>query len=648
MCRFRGWQLPTLLRRQDSVVRLQARLQRLLFAYIMSIPIEDYALIGDCQTGSLVSRGGSIDWLCLPRFDSEACFAALLGTPDNGRWLIRPAAEITSSRRRYRDDTLILETDFETTDGSVTLIDFMPPRSLEPDLVRTVVGRKGRVPMYLELVIRPDYGSLVPWVRSIDGGITAVAGPDGFHVRSDVPLHGENFKTVSDFVVSAGETVSFVMDWFPSHRKPTALIDPVKSLIATETWWRRWSRQSTYKGPWREATMRSLITLKALTYAPTGGIIAALTTSLPEQLGGVRNWDYRYCWPRDATFTLYALLESGYVDEARAWRDWLLRAVAGNPAQIQSVYGVAGEHRLLEFELPWLPGYENSAPVRVGNAAYGQLQLDVYGEVMATMTLAREKGLHPDENAWRVQRVLMEHLETVWNQPDEGIWEIRGARRHFTYSKVMVWVAADRAVKTIERFGADGPLDRWRQLRDTIHDEVCRLAFDTESNSFVQHYGSKELDASLLMLPLVGFLPASDPRIRGTVEAIERHLLHDGFVLRYDTRSGIDGLPGSEGAFLLCSFWLVDNLAVLGRLDDAKALFGRLLGLCNDVGLLAEEYDPRLHRMLGNFPQAFSHVALVNSARILSRELARAAGEPVPPIGARPALKRKPKSQTDK
>lgn len=596
----------------------------------MSTPIEDYALIGDCQTGALVSRGGSIDWLCLPRFDSGACFASLLGTPEHGRWLIRPAGEIRATRRRYRHDTLILETDFETTDGAVTLIDFMPPRSVEPDLVRTVVGRKGRVPMYFELVIRPDYGSLIPWVRSVDDGLIAVAGPDGFHVRSDVPLHGENFKTVSDFTVSAGQTVSFVMDWFPSHRHPSPGIDPVKSLVATELWWRRWSRKCTYQGPWRGPTMRSLITLKALTYAPTGGIVAALTTSLPEQLGGVRNWDYRYCWPRDATFALYALLEAGYIDEARAWRDWLLRAVAGNPAQIQALYGVAGEHHLREFELPWLPGYENSAPVRVGNAAYNQLQLDVFGEVMGTMDLARAKGLHPDENAWRVQRVLMEHLEKIWTEPDEGIWEIRGARRHFTYSKVMAWVAADRAVRTIEQFGAEGPLDRWRAMRDTIHEEVCRLAYNAEMNSFVQSYGSKELDASLMMLPLVGFLPASDPRIRGTVEAIERHLLHDGFVLRYDTRSGVDGLPGSEGAFLLCSFWLVDNLALLGRLADAQALFERLLGLQNDVGLLAEEYDPRLGRMLGNFPQAFSHVALVNSARILSRELSRANGEAHP------------------
>jgi GH15 family glucan-1,4-alpha-glucosidase len=415
------------------------------------------------------------------------------------------------------------------------------------------------------------------------------------------------------------------MNWFPSHRSPPPAIDPIKYLVATEIWWRRWSRRCTYQGPWRAATLRSLITLKALTYAPTGGIIAALTTSLPEDLGGVRNWDYRYCWPRDATFTLYALLEAGYIDEARAWRDWLLRAIAGNPEQIQAIYGLAGEHRLVEFELPWLPGYENSAPVRVGNGAYNQLQLDVYGEVMDAMDLARRKGVPPDENAWRVQRVMMEHLEHVWTEPDEGIWEIRGPRRHFTYSKVMAWVAFDRAVKTIEMFGADGPLERWRKVRDKIHDEVCRHAWSADMNSFVQNYGSTELDASLLMLSLVGFLPASDPRIRGTVEAIERNLMRDGFVLRYDTRSGIDGLPGGEGSFLLCSFWLVDNLALLGRLDEAKAHFERLLSLRNDVGLLAEEYDPHRKRLLGNFPQAFSHIALVNSARILSRELARAA-----------------------
>jgi GH15 family glucan-1,4-alpha-glucosidase len=594
----------------------------------MSTLIEDYALIGDCQTGALVSREGSIDWLCLPRFDSPACFAALLGTPEHGRWLIRPQGEVQASKRRYRDETLILETDIVTADGTVTLIDFMPPRSVEPDVVRTVVGRTGEVPMHLELIIRPDYGSLIPWVRRVDGGISAVAGPDGFQIHTSVPLHGENFKTVADFTVSAGQSVSFVMNWFPSHRSPPPPIDPIKYLVATDIWWRRWSRRCTYRGPWRAATLRSLITLKALTYAPTGGIVAALTTSLPEDLGGVRNWDYRYCWPRDATFTLYALLEAGYIDEARAWRDWLLRAVAGNPEQIQAIYGVAGEHRLVECELPWLPGYENSAPVRIGNGAYNQLQLDVYGEVMDAMDLARRKGVPPDDNAWRVQKVLMEHLEHIWTEPDEGIWEIRGPRRHFTYSKVMAWVAFDRAVKTVEQFGADGPIDRWRKVRDRIHDEVCRHAYDAGMNSFVQSYGSRELDASLLMLALVGFLPASDPRIRGTVEAIERELMRDGFVLRYDTRSGIDGLPGGEGAFLLCSFWLVDNLALLGRLPEAQALFERLIGLCNDVGLLAEEYDHNRKRLLGNFPQAFSHIALVNSARILSRELARTAEPP--------------------
>jgi GH15 family glucan-1,4-alpha-glucosidase len=588
----------------------------------MSAPIEDYALIGDCHTGALVSRAGSIDWLCLPRFDSGACFAALLGTADHGHWSIAPNAEKSVARRRYRGDTLILETDFETDEGKVTVVDFMPPRTVQPDIVRTVVGRTGRVPMRLELVLRPDYGSLVPWVRRLDGGISAVAGPDGFHFHSDIELHGEDLTTIGDFTVSEGESVSFTMTWFPSHQKPPRPIDPAKALESTESWWRHWSKRCQDRGPWAEAVIRSLITLKSLTYAPTGGIAAALTTSLPEQLGGTRNWDYRYCWPRDATFTLYALLESGFIEEARAFRNWLLRAVAGQASQLQAVYGIAGEHRLTEIELPWLPGYENSAPVRVGNGAWQQLQLDVYGEVMATAFLARGKGLPPDENAWRIQGVLMDQLETIWTEPDEGIWEIRGERQRFTYSRVMAWVAADRAVKTVERFGADGPVERWRQLRATIHNEVCRQGFNAELNSFVQHYGSRDLDASLLMIAMVGFLPADDPRVVGTVEAIQRRLVRDGFVMRYETESGVDGLPTGEGAFLLCSFWLVDNLVLLGRLDEAQTLFERLLGLRNDVGLLSEEYDPQRKRLLGNFPQAFSHVALVNSARNLSQALA--------------------------
>ena len=587
----------------------------------MSVPIEDYALIGDCQTGALVSREASIDWLCLPRFDSPACFAALLGTPDHGRWQIRPQGEATA-RRRYREGTLILETDFDTPAGTATVVDFMPPRTSTVDLVRTVIGRQGQVPLRMELVLRPDYGSLVPWVQGLDGGISALAGPDGFHVRSDVEMRGENFRTVAEFTVAAGDLVSFVMSWFPSHCKPPSGADPLKSLLATELWWRRWSGRCRYTGTWNEAVVRSLITLKALTYAPTGGIVAALTTSLPEQPGGVRNWDYRYCWPRDATFTLFALIEAGYLDEARAWRDWLLRAVAGKPSQLQSLYGIGGEHRLPEFEVPWLPGYENSTPVRVGNAAYSQRQVDVYGEVLASMYLARRKGLPQDDPSWRLESALVEQLETIWTEPDEGIWEVRGAPHHFTHSKVLAWVAFDRAVRIIEEFGAEGPLERWKKTRDAIHEEVCRKGFNPTLNSFVQHYGSEELDASLLMIPLVGFLPPDDPRVAGTLAAIEQHLMQDGLVLRYKSEAGVDGLPPGEGVFLLCSFWLVDNLILAGRLDQARELFERLLSMRNDVGLLAEEYDPRAKRLLGNFPQAFSHVALVNSARNLSRAAA--------------------------
>lgn len=587
----------------------------------MPARIEDYALIGDCHTGALVSRDGSIDWLCLPRFDSGACFAALLGTPDHGRWLIRPRSERATVRRRYRDETLVLETEFETPEGVVALIDFMPVRADQLDLVRMVVGRKGRVPMQLELVIRPDYGSLIPWVRQMNGGLSAVAGPDGFQIYSDIELRGADLKTCGEFSVGAGEQVSFNMTWFPSHRRPSRIIDPVAALASTEAWWGKWSSRCRYRGNWPEAMVRSLITLKALTYAPTGGIAAALTTSLPEQIGSLRNWDYRFCWPRDATFTLRALIESGFLAEARAWRDWLLRAVAGSPRQLQSLYGIAGEHRLTEVELPWLPGYENSSPVRVGNGAYTQLQLDVYGEIMSALYLARENRMHPNEDAWRVQRVMMEHLETIWREPDEGIWEVRGKRKHFTHSKVMAWLAFDRAVETIARFGREGPLDRWKQMRDAVHAEVCAKGFDSELNSFVQHFGSRELDASLLMIPMVGFLPANDPRVVGTVEAIRRHLTRDGFVLRYQTDSGVDGLPPGEGVFLLCTFWLVDNLVLAGRLDEAQALFERLLSLRNDVGLLSEEYDPHSRRMLGNFPQAFSHVALINAARNLSHAL---------------------------
>lgn len=582
--------------------------------------IEDYALIGDCHTGALVSKQGSIDWLCLPRFDSAACFAALLGNPEHGRWQICPSEEVKGIKRRYRDGTLVLETEFETGTGSATLIDFMPPRTSHMDLIRIVAGRRGRVPMRSELVLRPDYGSLVPWVRRLDSGITAIAGPDGFRVCGDVDLSGEDFKTVSEFEVSAGQSISFTMSWFPSHVPTPPCRDVRSALTKTESWWGDWSSRCEYRGQWREPVLRSLITLKALTYAPTGGIAAALTTSLPEQLGGPRNWDYRCCWPRDATFALYALLESGYVDEARAWRDWLVRAVAGSPSQLQSVYGIAGEHRLLEFEMPWLPGYENSAPVRAGNLAYTQLQLDVYGEIMAAMYLARKRGLPPDENAWRVQSVMLEHLESVWRGPDDGIWEIRKEPRHYTHSRVLAWVAADRAVQTIEQFGERGPLERWRKLRDEIHAEVCAKGFNPKLNSFVQSYGGTELDASLLVLPLVNFLPADDRRIVGTVEAVRRYLVRDGLVMRYRSHPDVDGLPPGEGVFLLCTFWLVNCLKAMGQYDEAVELFERLLGLRNDVGLLSEEYDPAARRFLGNFPQAFSHVALVNSAVALSRE----------------------------
>ena len=581
--------------------------------------IEDYALIGDCHTAALVARNGSIDWLCFPRFDSGACFAALLGTEEHGCWTLRPAAEIRQIRRRYHDDTLVLETEYETTDGTVSVIDCMPPRSKEADLVRIVVGKRGQVPMRMQFVLRPDYGSIIPWVRRIDNGIRAVAGPDTLTLQSDVSLRNENFKTTAEFTVSAEERVHFVLTWLPSHDADGGAADAETLLAQTEQWWRDWSGRCTYKGLYRESVVRSLVTLKALTYAPTGGIVAAPTTSLPEWLGGIRNWDYRFCWVRDATFTLYALILAGYTAEAAAWRDWLLRAVAGKPSQMNIMYGLAGERRLPEIELGWLPGYERSAPVRIGNAAWEQFQLDVYGELMDALHLARRGGLAPDENAWRVERALTDHLESTWSEPDNGIWEVRGPKRHFTHSKVMAWVAVDRMVKAVERYGLQGPVERWRALRAKIHDEVCLHGFDRERNTFVQYYGGTELDASLLMIMLVGFLPPGDPRIKGTVETIERDLVEEGFVLRYRTDPKVDGLPPGEAPFLPCSFWLADNLALMGRREDARLLFERLLGLCNDVGLLAEEYDPATERHLGNFPQAFSHVALINTALNLSQ-----------------------------
>jgi GH15 family glucan-1,4-alpha-glucosidase len=581
--------------------------------------IEDYALIGDCQTAALVSRTGSIDWLCFPRFDSPACFAALLGTPDNGRWLLTPGEEVKESRRRYRDDTLILETDYRTEGGEVTVIDFMPVRSKRPDLVRTVVGKRGQVKMQMELTIRFDYGSLVPWVRREGGGILAIAGPDMLHVRSDIPLQGEHSRTVAEFMVSQGQRISFDLTWHPSFEPAPEPLDLSESLAETDSWWHEWSTHCTYQGEWREAIMRSLITLKALTYMPSGGIVAAPTTSLPEEIGGVRNWDYRYCWVRDATFALYALMMNGYREEARAWREWLLRAVAGKATQMNLMYGVTGERRLHEIVLDWLPGYENSSPVRIGNGAWQQYQLDIFGEVIDSLHVARQVGLQATNDGWRVQSEVMDVLEGKWDQPDEGIWEIRGPRRHFTHSKMMAWVALDRSIRDAEAYNLKAPLERWKGLRDKIHHEVCEKGFSEKLGAFVQYYGSNRLDASLLMMAEVGFLPPSDPRVRGTVEAIEKHLTRDGFVLRYSPDEEVDGLPGEEGAFLICTFWLADNLALLERQQDARQLFGRLLDLRNDVGLLAEEYDPHAKRFLGNFPQAFSHIGLINTARNLQR-----------------------------
>ena len=581
--------------------------------------LEEYALIGDCHTAALVGADGSIDWLCLPRFDSPACFAALLGTPAHGRWLIAPVGASRASRRRYRDRTLVLETEFETDGGAITVIDFMPFHGDIADVIRIVQGTRGDVQVRLELVLRLDYGSIVPWVQRIEGGIAAVAGPDRIRLRSPVALEGKDLKTVATFTVHEGERLAFDLTWFPSHHDPPPVADVDRALEETERFWCRWSGQCAFQGPWRDDVIRSLITLKALTYAPTGGLVAAPTTSLPEQLGGVRNWDYRYCWLRDATFTLLALLHAGYRDEARAWREWLLRAAAGAPSQLHIMYGIAGERRLPELELPWLPGYEGASPVRTGNAAYAQMQIDVYGEVMDAMHQSVKSGLEPVDANWRLERALMEFLEGAWDRPDNGIWEMRGPKRPFTHSKMMAWVAFDRAVKAVEQHGVDGPLDRWRALRTEIHAQVCREGYNTELGSFVQFYGSTLLDASLLMMPLVGFLPVTDPRVRGTVAAIERGLVQDGFVSRYDTTPDVDGLPPGEGAFLLCSFWLADNLALLGRPADARRLFERLLDIRSDVGLLSESYDAGARRLVGNYPQAFSHVGLINTARNLAR-----------------------------
>jgi len=581
--------------------------------------IEDYAIIADCRSAALVAKDGSIDWLCLPRFDSEACFAALLGSPDHGRWQIAPAGPVRRVQRRYRERTLILETEYETEEGSVTLVDLMPVSGQGTDVARIVVGNRGRVPMRMELVIRFGYGAIVPWVRAMDGGVEAIGGPDVLRLVTPVATHGEGLTTVATFSVGEGERIPFVLTWSPSHLPDPGHVDAEQALEESQAGWREWSTRCQVSGPYQPIVERSLITLKALTYDPTGGIVAAATTSLPEEIGGVRNWDYRICWLRDATFTLYSLMSAGFHAEARAWRDWLLRTVAGDPSQLQIMYGLGGERRLPELTLDWLPGYEGSRPVRIGNAASRQLQLDVYGEVMDALHLSRRVGLADEQASWALQRNLMEYLETIWNEPDEGIWEVRGRRRDFTHSKVMAWVAMDRAVKAIEQFGTEGPLDRWRAVRDEIHESVCRHGYDAELGSFVQSYGSKEVDASLLHIPLVGFLPPEDPRVRGTIAAIEKRLLRDGFVDRYETRSGVDGLPPGEGAFLPCSFWLADNYVLQGRREEARALFERLIGLSNDVGLLSEEYDPRTRRLLGNFPQALSHVALVNTALNLSR-----------------------------
>jgi GH15 family glucan-1,4-alpha-glucosidase len=586
----------------------------------MQSRIEDYALIGDCETAALVSRAGSIDWLCWPRFDSSACFAALLGEREHGRWQIAPHAPEPKVTRRYREHTLILETDFETPEGAVTVVDFMPLRGHASDLARIVIGRRGKVEMHMELILRFYYGAFVPWVTRLhDGRLRAIAGPDMVVLDSAVPTRGVGLTTVADFAVSAGDFVPFVLTYSPSHLPPHQPVNVRKALNDTEKYWKEWSAKGKYRGDWAEAVNRSLITLKALTYQPTGGIVAAPTTSLPEQLGGQRNWDYRYCWLRDATFSLLALMDAGYFDEAAAWRDWLLRAAAGSPSQVQIMYGLAGERVLREADLEWLPGYESSKPVRVGNGAYGQLQLDVYGEVMDALHQGRRGGLTRSVESWGLQRALVKHLASIWQRPDHGLWEVRGGPQHFTYSKVMAWVAVDRTIKAAEEFRSDHFVQQCRALREKIHAEVCEKGFDPQLGAFVQAYGSKQLDASALLIPVVGFLPPDDPRVRSTVEQIEKRLVVDGLVLRYDSEKTDDGLPGGEGAFLACSFWLANNYVLLGRHADACSMFERLLSLRNDVGLLSEEYDLRTKRLVGNFPQAFSHVAVVGTAFNLGR-----------------------------
>ncbi|HXQ90907.1 MAG TPA: glycoside hydrolase family 15 protein [Acidimicrobiales bacterium] len=586
----------------------------------MTLRIEDYGIIGDTHTAGLVGCDGSIDWLCLPRFDSDACFAKLLGGDTHGFWRIAPVTDAYQARRRYRGDTLVLETEFETADGVAKVVDCMPIRESHPQVVRMVEAVRGEVAMRMDLVIRFGYGSMVPWVRRVDGLLSAIAGPDALALWTPIETRGQDMTTVAEFTVSATEHIPFVLTWYPSHEAPPRPVDASYAVHDTQMWWEDWAATCTFQGEWRDAVMRSLITLKALTYQPTGGIVAAATTSLPETLGGERNWDYRYCWLRDATLTLESLMRGGFHEEALAWRDWLMRAAAGDVSQLQIMYGPAGERRLIEWEVDWLPGYESSAPVRVGNAASGQFQLDVYGEVLSALYEACNVGGPLSSSAWALQMALVEFVAENWEQPDEGIWEVRGPRRHFTHSKVMAWVAVDRAVRTIQEFGVEGPVERWKELRQTIHAEVCAQGYNEKVGAFTQYYGSDALDASLLMIPLVGFLPATDERVRSTIEVIERGLTEDGFVLRYRTEDtgAVDGLRGHEGAFLACSFWMADCLYLIGRYDDAHAMLDRLIALSNDLGLLAEEYDVRAGRQVGNFPQAFSHVSLVNAAYNLS------------------------------
>ena len=582
--------------------------------------IEDYAIIGNTHSAALVSRDGSVDWLCLPRFDSGAIFAALLGDERHGSWRIGAKSGAARISRRYRPGTAILETRFETETGAAMVIDFMPPPGDDfvDEVIRLVRGDAGVVEMAMSVVFRFDYGRLVPWLQRTAEGLVAIAGPDAVRLYTPIDLVNKDWTTQAEFAVHEGEYVPFVLTWFPSHREPPPVRDAVALLKKVEQAWLTWSRRNAYRGPWQDAVERSLITLKLLTYRPTGGIVAAPTTSLPEAIGGVRNWDYRYCWIRDATLTLYALLTSGYRDEAVAWREWLLRAAAGSPDDLQIMYGLHGEQRLVEFTLDWLPGFAGSRPVRIGNAAYAQLQLDVFGELIGTLHTARRFGLEESDAAWSLQLVVIEHLERIWREPDEGIWEVRGPPRHFVHSKLMAWLAFDRMIASAEMFGLGGPVEHWRAVRDEIHADICRNGFNAERNTFVQYYGGATLDSALLFLPIVAFLPPDDPRVLGTLAAIERELLRDGLLLRYSGAGEVDGLPGEEGAFLACSFWLCDVYRLCGRESDARALFERLLGFANDLGLLAEEYDPRAKRQLGNFPQAFSHVSLINTAQGLS------------------------------